>query len=305
MPKIKYKEIKFHRSSLDIITAANAIIDDYKRKGFELTLRQLYYQFVSRDLIQNKDTEYKRLGEIISDGRLAGLIDWRAIIDRTRNLSSYSGDTSPEDALATAAGGYGRHQWEDQPNYVEVWVEKDALIGVVRQACQDMWTPHFSCRGYTSASEMWTAAQRLAARSIDGGQTVVIHLGDHDPSGMDMTRDIEERLSLFAGREIEVRRIALNMAQIEELKPPPNPAKITDSRAGKYIAEYGRSSWELDAIEPGRMVSLIRGTVRGYVDEDILARVNERSESEKAQLMAIARNYDEVCEAFPVGEDDD
>lgn len=295
MPKIQYKEIRFNKKTLDTIEAANIIINEYRRNGLDLTLRQLYYQFVSRDLIPNNDKEYKRLGEIVSDGRMAGLIDWRAIVDRTRNLRAYGGYDSPQDAIERVAGHYHRHLWEGQDNYVEVWVEKDALIGVIQNACAPLDTPHFSCRGYTSASEMWEAAQRLRRRADGiGGNAVVIHLGDHDPSGIDMTRDIQDRLELFAEMPIEVRRLALNMAQIEELKPPPNPAKTTDSRHQGYVARFGHESWELDAIEPRRMSNLIRSTIEEYLDLGQLALVKRRTQHEADQLQSVYDNFDEV-----------
>lgn len=94
---------------------------------------------------------------------------------------------------------------------------------------------------------MWSAAQRFISQDYRDNR-VIIHLGDHDPSGIDMTRDIQERLQMF-GADVYVKRVALTMNQIGTYNPPPNPAKITDSRASKYIDEYSNESWELDALE--------------------------------------------------------
>ena len=277
MPKICYVERKFEPGSLKLIQTANEIIEDYSAQGFDLTLRQLYYQFVSRDIIQNSQREYKRLGSVINDARLAGLIDWEAIIDRTRELRRNSHWTGPKDAVLSLEAQYQIDKWVGQEYRVEVWVEKDALVGVIGSVCDKLDVPYFSCRGYTSQSEMWEAGQRLQRHAENSDQTpVIIHLGDHDPSGIDMTRDITDRLALFMGG-MEVNRIALNMAQVEEYSPPPNPAKITDSRAASYIAIHGDESWELDALDPRTLSALIKKTVLKYRDQDAW---NERVELE-------------------------
>ena len=250
MGKFKYKDIKFQDKSLETIKRVNAIVAEYSDQGYELTLRQVYYQLVARGYIPNNERSYKNLGNLINDGRLAGLIDWYAIVDRTRNLRRNSHWDSPESVIDSARYSYMLDRWENQPNYVEVWVEKDALIGIVSQICAKLDVPHFSCRGYTSQSEMWAAAQRFIRQDWRESRTI-IHLGDHDPSGIDMTRDIQERLGMF-GADVFVKRVALTIEQIDTFDPPPNPTKLSDARAGGYIEEYGHECWELDALEIGR-----------------------------------------------------
>ena len=161
MPKIQYKEINFRGKSLELINLVNQVINEYKNQGYELTLRQTYYQLVARGYIPNNERSYKNIGNLINDGRLAGLIDWYSIVDRTRNLRGNSHWDKPEDVIASARYSYLLNKWDGQPNYVEVWVEKDALVDIVGQACIPLDTPYFSCRGYTSQSEMWSAAQHL------------------------------------------------------------------------------------------------------------------------------------------------
>lgn len=257
MPKIKYVERDFSDKTLATIGKANEIIAAYTAQGYMLTLRQLYYQFVSRDLIANKTTEYKRLGSIINDARLAGLIDWNAIEDRTRNLASLSHWGSPSDIITSASESFRVDKWEGQPNRVEVWIEKEALAGVFERVCQEFDVPFLCCRGYTSQSEMWVGAQRLLRHAKGGQKPLILHFGDHDPSGIDMTRDIQDRLFMF-GCRLELQRLALNMDQVREYDPPPNPAKETDSRFAGYIREYGDESWELDALEPQVLAQLVR-----------------------------------------------
>jgi len=293
MPKICYVEKSFRADSLEVIEQANDIIEIYAAQGFDLTLRQLFYQFVSRGLLPNKDTEYKRLGSIINDARLAGLIDWERITDRTRNLRGNSHWDEPQDIMRSAAYSFAIDKWAEQEYRPEIWVEKDALVGVSEGVCTRLDVNYFSCRGYTSQSEMWAAAQRLESYYDAGQQPLVIHLGDHDPSGIDMTRDISDRLELFASG-ITVERIALNMNQIQQYRPPPNPAKVTDSRATSYIRKFGRSSWELDALEPNVIAQAIERTVLSYRDEDFWERAVRLEQEHRADLEDAARRWKEV-----------
>ena len=292
MPKICYKRQVFSESSLAIIAQAVAIVDEYSAQGYQLTLRQLYYQFVARDLLDNTLRSYKRLGSIVNDGRLAGLIDWDSITDRTRNLQANSHWETPGEIIESAAHSYRRDLWADQDHRVEVWIEKDALIGVIEGPCRELDVPYFSCRGYTSQSEMWTAAQRLADWSAKGQEPLVIHLGDHDPSGMDMTRDVLDRLALLSeDTPLEVDRIALNHDQVEQYRPPPNPAKITDSRCAGYIRRFGRESWELDALEPAVIADLVRARIRRVLDTRKFNAAKKRQERERKELTRLAANW--------------
>ncbi len=300
MPKIQYKEIKFQQKSLDLIELVNQVVDEYSAQGYELTLRQAYYQLVARGYIPNNERSYKNIGNLINDGRLAGLIDWCSITDRTRNLRGNSHWDNPASVIASAKYSYLLDKWAGQPNYVEVWVEKDALVDIVGQVCRPLDTPYFSCRGYTSQSEMWSAAQRFI-RQNDREKRIIIHLGDHDPSGIDMTRDIQERLEMF-GADVYVKRVALTMKQIQTYNPPPNPAKITDSRASKYIDQFGDESWELDALEPKVITNLINQEVTKYRDDSIYQAVCDKEKREKDELRMLEREYDKAI-AYLESED--
>ncbi len=287
--KIEYVTKRFGVAALKVIASANAIIAEYEAQGFELTLRQLYYQFVSRDLISNTQKEYKKLGAVINDARLAGLVSWTAIVDRTRNLEGNSHWNSPSDIIEGCAKQFQIDKWATQEHRVEVWIEKDALVGIAERICRQLDVSYFSCRGYTSQSEMWAAGQRLKRFAQDHDQTpVIIHLGDHDPSGIDMSRDIADRLELFMGG-MEVNRIALNMNQVQKYGPPPNPAKITDSRAAKYIKLHGHESWELDALDPKVLSNLIEKTVLSYRDDDKWEKALKLEQKHRKTLAQVAK----------------
>jgi hypothetical protein len=201
---------------------------------------------------------------------------------------------SPADMVDTCAKQFDVDWWERQKVRPEVWVEKDALIGVIEVACRQWHCPYVSCRGYTSDSMIWSSARRLR-HVIQGKQKpLVIHLGDHDPSGIDMSRDIKERLELFAEGRVEVKRIALNMDQIEQYNPPPNPAKTTDSRYESYSEEHGDESWELDALEPHVLTQLIDGTISEIIDEDEWKASEEERDEGRRKLAAIATDWDKI-----------
>lgn len=136
--KEQFQSFDFRKDTLQVIQQANDIIEEYQHQGYELTLRQLYYQFVARDLIPNSQKSYNRLGNIISDARLNGDIDWDAIKDRTRYLQGNSHDTDPASAIEYAADSYKINLRKGQPVYVEAWVEKEALADVVGKACRPL-----------------------------------------------------------------------------------------------------------------------------------------------------------------------
>ena len=287
----KYCDINFQSKTQKVIETANKIIDEYKADGYDLTLRQLYYQFVARDFIPNKQIEYKKLGTAINNGRLAGLIDWNSIVDRTRKHEANAHWDSPSDIIEDSADQYAIDTRASQDDYLEVWVEKDALVGVIERACEPLDIGYLSCRGYVSQSAMWRAAMRFKRQEQNGKDcTILLHLGDHDPSGIDMSRDIQDRLTMF-GSEVLVKRIALDMEQVKEYKPPPNPAKTTDSRYASYRDEYGDDSWELDALDPRVINELIMSQAADYTDKGKRKKLIKKQESERQEIREIADNW--------------
>jgi hypothetical protein len=318
VPKRAYVWKNFNDTAMQVIVRADALAAQYAADGYDLTLRQMYYQFVARDWFPadrrywwdgdnrrwvhdpadlratgNAEPNYKWLGKLINDARLAGFIDWEHITDRTRNLERLAMWNSPAEILDAVAAQYRTNLWLDQDCYVEVWVEKEALAGVVARPSERWFVPYFSCRGYVSQSEMWSASQRLIRKEKDGKETHIIHLGDHDPSGIDMTRDIRDRLALF-GSSVEVHRIALNMDQIEALNPPPSPAKLTDSRSTDYIERFGDDSWELDALDPATLDTMIDDEIRRYVNMARWNRDTADMERERTELTAVSVNWEDV-----------
>ena len=265
------------------------IVNEYAAQGYQLTLRQLYYQLVARNIIPNSDRWYKRLGEVVSNGRLAGFIDWDSIVDRGRTPVMPPHWSSPSAILESAARSYRLDRWQGQINHVEVWCEKDALSSVIEPVCERYHVRFLANRGYSSSTAMYDAAQRFNDAADRGKQPVVIYLGDHDPSGIDMSRDISDRLELMTyGMGVDVSRLALNYDQVEEYQPPPNPAKFQDSRAEGYIRLYGLESWELDALEPQVLDGMIASAIEQFMDLDLYDRMVEREEEGREAIREAA-----------------
>lgn len=300
-----YRPMTLRSSSLEQLHVINQIIAQYEAAGLAMTLRQLYYQLVTRNIIANNDSEYGKLGRLVNQGRLQGLVSWTAIEDRNRSLQGLPTQKSPERAIERVARSYRRDLWANQEWRPEVWIEKDALSGVIQGVCNRHRVDFFACRGNVSQSEMWRAGQRLARYIEKGQRPIVFHLGDHDPSGLDMTRDNTERLTLFAGVPVMLVRLALNMDQIEELKPPPNPVKKSDNKWREYCDRYDTtSSWELDALEPSFIDRLIHENVdrlkdRTLWDDDLRREVDER------QYLADIADIDLEDGSDNIGDDHD
>jgi hypothetical protein len=188
--------------------------------------------------------------------------------------------------------------WQRQNCYIEVWVEKDALSSVIERACRKRSVPYMACKGYLSASEAWRAGQRFEdAADMGAERLVMIHLGDHDPSGIDMTRDNADRLALYSrGADIDIRRIALNMDQVRRYNPPENPAKVTDTRAADYIRKYGEHSWELDALEPSILEELIEREVADLIDDEIWEETEAEQRQRREILKSLHDRFDDIKE---------
>lgn len=291
-----YKHWRPNEKSEALVAIAQGIIEDYQREGYTLTLRQLYYQFVARDLIENSERSYKNLGTVITKARMAGMLDWEAIEDRNREHKEFWFQEDETSVIQRLPNYIQFDQWDRQPFYVEVWVEKEALGNVVSRACDPYLVPHMSCKGYLSSSEAWRAGKRYEQKLYDGKRCVLIHLGDHDPSGIDMTRDNRDRIDLFTRMpdEVEVVRLALNRDQIDQFNPPPNPAKITDSRAKEYIKRFGSTSWELDALEPQVMTQMIQGEITKYIDDSIWNEVASEQEDVEHLLSKLHSRWPDI-----------
>lgn len=270
-------KLRLSKSNIEMLNRINDILEEYVNDGYTLTLRQLYYQLVSRDVIPNNDKEYVKLSNILKNGRMAGIVDWSSIEDRVRVPKLPYWVKGVKEAIRDTIEQYRINRMEGQERKIEIWVEKDALSNVLYRVSEKYHIRLMVNRGYSSVSAMYDAYNRLSDNDV------ILYFGDHDPSGMDMIRDVRERLQEF-GIEVEVIPIALTMEQIKEFNPPPNPAKITDPRAKWYIEKYGKTSWELDALPPKELIRLAENAVESIIDIDIY---NEMIEEEKRGIIKL------------------
>jgi hypothetical protein len=275
------------------VDRANIIIEEFVAAGYTLTVRQLFYQFVGRDWINNTKQDYKNLQARIKDARNAGLIDWDAIEDRSRVTNTHNAWDDPSEIIADAAAWYQEDRWRDQHYRPEVWIEKDALIGVIAGVCTEFRTPYYAHRGNPSTSDLYEAGRRFAD-VIDQGQVpLVLHLADHDPNGLDMTRDIRERLELYTREPAEVRRLGLNLNQVRRYRLPPNYAKEDDTRYDAYVTEFGTEEcWELDALRPDVLNALVRSELEKLVNERAWRRAAAAEKRNRAKLAKAANEWD-------------
>lgn len=281
-----------------VISQIQEIVDYYQDLGYKLTLRQLHYQFVSRNWIVNHDTAYKKLGKILDDCRYGGLVDWDAIEDRGRvpYLPYYVNDIP--DALQDTIRTYRLDRQEGQDNHVEVWTEKDALSGIMKRSTSKYGVRLVVNKGYTSSSAIYSAYQRFCDELNNGRSVTILYFGDHDPSGLDMVRDIKERLEfMFENGDSQpdysnfnVIPIGLTMKQIKQYKCPPNPTKLTDSRSAAYIKKYGKTCWEVDALNPEVLTEVVESNIVAQTD---IKKYEEILKQEQKDIIKLKKIVDE------------
>lgn len=303
MAKIKFRDIRMSKANKLRLIQINSIIEEYQQDNYVLTLRQLYYQLVSRDIIPNKQAEYAKLSTLLKEGRMAGIVDWDAIEDRLRKPDKPSSFDGPEDILRAAINQYALPRQDGQHTYVEVWVEKDALSGVLKRITEKYHIPILVNRGYSSASAMFDSYQRFKKAYSKGQDVKILYLGDFDPSGIDMIRDIKDRTLQFIMGDFgwecsetsasnfgfSVLAIALTLEQIKQYNPPPNPAKVSDPRAKDFIKQFGRTSWEVDALRPDVLNNLLEQAILDSIDEDNFLEIVGREDADKDKLRSLVK----------------
>lgn len=275
-------------NNLRLLDAMLAITGEYSAKGYRYTVRQLFYQLVARGALPNDMASYKRTSKVATAAREAGLIEWDDIVDRGRRPLIPREYASIYEYVSASAGGFRRYRWEGQEEYVELLVEKDALTEVLAPVASKYHVTMTANRGYASASAMHELADRISLQTGFGFRPCVLYMGDHDPSGMDMVRDVRDRLRRF-GAFAPVERVALNMDQIREHGLPPNPAKASDPRAGSYVSEYGGGSWELDALGPEALAGLAEDAITAHMDIREYRRQLRLEAADRKRFVELAR----------------
>ena len=282
---VQFTEPKnYHKKTLELFEPIISILDTYREQGMQVTLRQLYYQLVTKNIVKNQKNMYQKVGKLVKEGRMCGWIDWDVIEDRIRKPIMPSQWDNIHQLVESAAHSYRKDRHEGQRNYVEVWTEKDALSNIFAPITADYHVHLIVSRGYNSTTAMYDSSIRFKEAKESGKNCYILYLGDHDPSGMDMIRDIDQRIQEF-GFSINVKPISLTMEQVRNYNLPPNFAKLSDTRAKKYIEKFGKSSWELDALEPTVLHNLLRENIENLIDMEKYNRIVAQEESDKKRIV--------------------
>lgn len=283
MARRSYNSGSLRPESRRLLDQTIKIVEGYEARGYQLTVRQLYYQLVSRNLVPNTTAAYQRISKLVTKARMSREIEWDSIVDRARRPIMPGEYKDMAEFIRAVRNSYRRRRWEGQRNYVEVLVEKDALAGILEPVTSRYHVLLLANKGYLSASAMHDLAQRLLYNDLHSRKCHILYLGDHDPSGLDMVRDISYRTLMFDA-VASIDRLALNMNQIKRYKPPPNPAKMSDPRADEYIREYGSESWELDALDPAVLADMVERGIRRLLDIPKYEAAVAREAAEKEDL---------------------
>ena len=272
--------------TLEIVNRANEILAVAESQGYRFTLRRVFYSLVSTNVIPNTERAYKNLSATLDTARWEGLMEPEALEDLGRVSIMASQWGSPAELLNAAADQYRSDWWEDANPLVEVWAEKATLQSIVEPVCREYGVRFLACRGFSSLTALAEAVGRW-----DGRDVRIIYTGDHDPSGLDMDRDLADRLDRLAvlmgiDCNIDFTRIALTPEQIEEHQLPPQPTKDTDSRARGYSEEH-TGSWEVDALDAVSLAGLVREAIAEDEPPDFESR-KQADETAKEDIRRVA-----------------
>jgi hypothetical protein len=253
-----------------------------------LTVRGLFYQAVSRGLIEKTEAGYTTVQTQSVKMRRESELPYGWIADATRWQRKPATYSSAEAMLERTARTYRQAIWEDQDAYVEVWLEKDALAGVVYQVTSQWDVPLMVTRGYPSLSYLFDAAETLKAE--EGRPCFLYYLGDHDPSGLDIPRKVERDLRVFSPDvDLTFERIAVTMDQVERWSLQTRPTKGADTRARHFEG----NSIEVDAIPPDQLRDLVWDAITRHIDADILERTRRIEAAERETLQGIIDRLEE------------
>jgi len=268
------------RTKVDIQKLCDAIYELVEAEK-PMTVRQIYYRCVSLGLIGKTEGEYKQtVCRLLVDMRRRGDLPYGWIADNTRWMRKPRTYSSMEDMLRITQQTYRRAIWDNQDAEVEIWLEKDALAGVLYDVTGEWDVPLMVTRGYPSLTFLHSSAESMSTEK----PTYIYYFGDHDPSGIDIPRKVERDLRAFAPEaEIHFERVAVTLQQIKEYDLPTRPTKKSDSRSKSFEGE----SVEVDAIPPTELRNLVRQHITAHINDRSLRSLRMVEDMERDTLAGI------------------
>jgi len=301
------------------------VVPAFNREGVRPTVRTIFYSLVSRNVIPNTKSAYKRLSRVLVEARKDGIFAWDFVEDRTRYvLSNFRDGYYTEKSLETTESfckskldeiniekllaeyfdwlklhgkaGY----WSEQPIVPEVWIEKDALAKTIENWTLDLSINIRVNRGYSSWTFIYENIRELKNVLETHEKVVILYCGDLDPSGVDIQRFLREALEYFGMDEskVELIRVAVTLEQVEQFNLPPRPEDVEtlaklqrDPRSKKYTYDYIVELDALVAYVPQEFRRIIREAVERYHDKSIYNEVKRKHEEIKEKANKIVEDY--------------
>ncbi len=267
-----------------------------------MTIRQLFYRLVSVQALENSVPEYKKLSRVMTDARESGQVPFEWIVDRSRPTYAPTVFDNLKDGLMALRNCYRKDYWQDQPAHVEVWTEKDAIIGSIEPVTDELGVTVRVSRGFTSTTRVHEIASVFSGvfKPIS-----VFYLGDHDPSGRAIELDLYERISSY-GPDFQMERLAIREKDIDDFNLPPLRIKTSDTRAVAFRREFGNRCVELDALPPEELRSRVRQAIEKNIEEEAWGRALAIEKAEQESIASIVGRWNDPrrqTEARPEGSD--
>lgn len=274
-------QIKRSRSTQDEVMDRRSRLYTIVSEMRPMTVRQVFYQATVRGVVEKSEAGYAKVQTDLAWLRRRNIMPYNWLADNTRWQRKPRTFDSIQQALDDTAQFYRKALWTDAGAYVEVWLEKDALAGVVQPITAAYDVPLMVARGYASLSFLHSAAEYIASLSVP---TFIYHCGDFDPSGVNAGEKIKQTLREMApAADIHFERIAVNPEQIEAWDLPTRPTKSSDSRA----KGFGALSVELDAIPPQVLRDLVEQAIQRHLPYEQFQVLKAAEESERQLLTSL------------------
>ena len=271
--------------ALNTLRLRHEILDMIRQGEIEppFTVRQAYYRLVVLGCVSKSESSYGRVQRELLRLRREGLIPYGDMTDSSRIRRVARTHDGLYDALNETAKFYRQSMWRDLDVYVEVWCEKDALGGVISPVTMDYDVPLLSAKGYSSEGFCYSAAEEMKAEGKS--RNYVYALGDFDPSGIDATRTLQEKMQRFKP-DVVFERIAVNEEHLDSLEAAHRETKGSDSRAKRFFERFGRGapSVELDAIPPSTLRQMVRDKIEQHIPDGHLEQIQNEEEQARAVL---------------------